>query len=430
MAKLIKFEVENFLSIKEKTTFSMEADNIDNNLNEILIKTKEENLLLSPLAAIYGNNATGKTNLLKAMGNLSLLIKITPLMTVGQKIPRTPFKSNEKKPTKFTIIFIKNDIRYAYFVSFNDTHILSEGLYNYPNKKQKKIFERVFENNEVKLIIPREYSSKFKGMDSKMLKNKLFLGTLSEWAEIKEIKDVIEFFKEDLIINVNNEAPDGLHYTVKTLGKKKAYKKIFLELLKEVNPSIKDFDAKIKKFSYSESNFPVGMPEEVKMLLSKGESFRIEVKIHYLNDGLSFDLNEESKGIQKLFEIGGQIIDVLTHGKILLYDELETSFHPIIAQKLINLFQNKIINNKGAQLIFSTHDVNLLNLDFLRKDQIWFTEKGKETKYVTKLTPLSQIRGIRKDENIRTKYLKGAYTKIQVLNIESLKTIFKIEKGE
>lgn len=418
MAKLIRFEVENFLSIKEKIVFSMESDKKDENLKDSLIKTKEENILLSPLLAVYGNNATGKTNLLKAISHLSFLIKTTQFMTIGQKIPRTPFKLTKEKPTNFTIVFIKNDIRYAYFISFNDTHILKEALYYYPSNKQKKIFERISEGNETKTIYPREYNSKFKDMKDKTLTNKLFLGTLSEWVEIDEIKDVIEFFKDDLVINMNEGNPDWLQYTVEILKEKKEYRKIFLDLLKKINPSIKDFEAKFEKVDTD--NFPPGIPEELKLFLQKGDSFEAKVKTFYHEDDLTFNLKEESRGVRKIFEIGGPIINVLLNGKILFYDELETSFHPIISKMLIELFQNKEINKKGAQLIFTTHDVNLLNLDILRKDQIWFTEKGIKTNYSTKLTPLSQIRGVRKDENIRIKYLKGTYTEIEVLNSNSL----------
>lgn len=428
MAKLIRFEIENFLSIKEKVIFSMESDKSDENLKDNLIQTKEENLLLAPLLAIYGNNATGKTNLLKAVSHLSFLIKTTQYMTLGQKIPRTPFKLTKDKPTKFTIMFIKNDIRYAYFVSFNDTHILSEGLYSYPKKKQKKIFERVSEGSETKTTYAREYNSNFKDMKGKLLTNKLFLGTLSEWVEIDEIKDVIEFFKEDLVINMNEGSPDWLQYTINILGEDKKYKKIFLDLLKKMNPSIKDFRAKLEKMSVDK--FPSGFPEELKLLLQKGESFEAKVKIFYQENDLVFNLEEESKGIKKIFEIGGPLINVLMTGKVLFYDELETSFHPIVAKLLIELFRDKTTNPKGAQLIFSTHDVNLLDLNCLRKDQIWFTEKGIKTNHSTILTPLSQIRGVRKDENIRTKYLKGTYTDIQILDTESLGSNFKYDLGD
>jgi len=421
MAKLIRFEVENFLSIKEKVVFSMESDKKDDNLKDSLIEIKEENILLSPLLAIYGNNATGKTNLLKAMSHLSFLIKTTQFMTIGQQIPRVPFKLIKDKPTNFTIVFIKNDIRYAYFISFNDTHILKEALYHYPSKKQKKIFERTSEGDEIKTVYPREYNSKFKDMKDKTLTNKLFLGTLSEWVEIDEIKNVIDFFKNDLVINMNEGNPDWLQYTVEILKKKKEYRKIFLDILRKINPSIKDFEAKFEKIDTDK--FPPGIPEELKLFLQKGDSFETKVKIFYYESNLIFNLEEESKGVRKFFEIGGPIINVLLNGKILFYDELETSFHPTISKILIEIFQNKEINRRGAQLIFTTHDVNLLNLEILRKDQIWFTEKGIKTNYSTKLTPLSQIRGVRKDENIRIKYLRGVYTDIQILNSNSLITL-------
>ena len=123
-------------------------------------------------------------------------------------------------------------------------------------------------------------------------------------------------------------------------------------------------------------------------------------------------LEEESSGIQKLFDILCPIIDIVREGKVLLYDELETSLHESIAKEIINLFLN---SNSGAQLIFTTHDTNLLDLDLFRRDQIWFTELKKNDRS-TDLYSLSDVRNVRKDENVSRGYVLGRYGAIPILN--------------
>lgn len=171
-------------------------------------------------------------------------------------------------------------------------------------------------------------------------------------------------------------------------------------------------------------DFSSEFPMEIKMLMGIGETIQTDIKVIYDKEGLILDLSEESRGIQKLFEIGGPLLDILLKGQVLIFDELETSLHPLLARKIIELFTDKKYNKKGAQLLFSTHDTNLLDLDFLRRDQIWITEKGRETNYSTKLVCLSQIKGIRKDENIQKGFLQGKYTKIPFLTGNYLNKLY------
>lgn len=174
-------------------------------------------------------------------------------------------------------------------------------------------------------------------------------------------------------------------------------------------------------------DFPSEIPMEIKMLMGIGETIQTDIKVIYDKEGLILDLSEESRGIQKLFEIGGLLLDILLKGQVLIFDELETSLHPLLARKIIELFTDKKYNKKGAQLLFSTHDTNLLDLDFLRRDQIWITEKRRETNYSTKLVCLSQIKGIRKDENIQKGFLQGKYTKIPFLTGNYLNKLYSDE---
>ena len=422
---LIQFSLENFLSFKDKETFVF-FNSSDDSLKENLIAIENEKFTLSPVSAIYGANASGKTNLLKGIGFLKFLLMTTSSRKVNESIPFLPFKLTQDKPTTFEVIFISNGVRYGYSTTFNSEQVLTEGLYTYPKGKQKKVFEReyIFEKNEYKYSYSREYQSNLKDIESKSLANKFFLSTAAEWSKLSEIEDSIDFFANKVIINTDYLNPNWQHYTAEKLENDKNLKKMFLKLLQEVNPIVKDIRSKVIRKKMTVEDLPSELPMEIKMLMGIGETIQTDIKIIYDEEGLMLDLSEESRGIQKLFEIGGPLLNILLNGEVLIFDELETSLHPLLARKIIELFTNKKYNKKGAQLLFSTHDTNLLDLDFLRRDQIWLTEKGRETNYSTKLVCLSQIKGIRKDENIQKGFLQGKYTKIPFLTGSHIEKLY------
>lgn len=415
MNYLVQFSVENFLSFNGKQTFAL-FNSADESLNKYLLKIPNEKFTLSPVAAIYGNNSSGKTNLLKAIGFLKFLLNTSSNKKINEKIPFLPFKLSQDKPTTFEVIFISEGIRYGYLVSFNQEKIIKEALYTYPNGKIKKIFERILDDNKNYIYsYSRDYQSNFKDIEIKSLQNKLFLSTLSEWSTNEDIKNSIGFFLDKIVMNIDYENPNWQHFTADQLENNLQLKKLFLKLLKEINPGIKDISSKVIRKKMSMEELPSEIPLELRMFMTNEETISTDIKIEYNKKGLILDLSEESRGIKKLFEIGGPLLSILLNGQVLIFDELETSLHPLLAKKIIELFLDPVYNKKGAQLIFTTHDTNLLDLDFIRRDQIWITEKGIETDYATYLTCLSNIKGIRKDENIRKGFLQGKYTKIPFL---------------
>lgn len=123
---------------------------------------------------------------------------------------------------------------------------------------------------------------------------------------------------------------------------------------------------------------------------------------------MQMDLREESRGMQKLFEILGPLFDILLNGKVLVFDELETSLHPSLVLRIIELFQNPKLNKDHAQLIFTTHDTNLLDLNLFRRDQIWLVEKDTE-EFASNLYSISDLKNVRKDENVEKGYIRGKY---------------------
>ena len=187
-----------------------------------------------------------------------------------------------------------------------------------------------------------------------------------------------------------------------------------------IGSNIKDIEAKKDRKVLSKIEPAVIMPEELKSILQNKEVDIIDVKIDH--DDFVLKLEEESIGTQKLFAIMCPIIDIILTGKIFICDEIETSLHPNIVTEIIKMFLNQS-GTYFSQIIFTTHDENLLDLDLLRRDQIWFTEMDEQKS--TNLYSLSELKNVRKDENVAKGYLLGKYGAIPLKNNEKIKALFK-----
>lgn len=428
MNELIYFSVQNLFSFGDEVEFSLEATS-DAYLKNNLINISDK-LNLSPILAFYGANASGKTNIIKALSTLKMLVTQSGNKAAGIDFLLFPFKLLKDEPTVFKIIFISNNIKYSYLLELNKERVLKEYLYDSPNGRQSKIFEREFnqETQEYEFNYSKSLSSRFSTLEEICLSNKLFLSTLAMWMEnVPQINNPFSFFDNSLEINSNDENPEWLFKAAKILETDTKIKDIFLKIFKEINNGIKDILVKIKTEKLDIDSLPSNLPIELKIALSKGDNKSIECKIKYSN-GMILDYSEESRGIQKLLILLTNIIESLLSGKVLIIDELETALHPIIAEHLISLFLDKEINKNGSQLIFSTHDVNLLDAELLRKDQIWFFERTPELQFMSRLYSLANITGIRKDENIRKNYIKGKYGSVPCLNEISMDGFINFKK--
>jgi len=353
---LIEFNVQNFRSIKEEVTLSLVASP-DKSLDNNLIKTDllRDNLLRS--AVIYGANASGKSNVFLAFNFLNSFVMQSHTFQKGTKINYFPFKLDKKylsKPSKFEVVFIKNNIKYIYGVSFIGERIIDEYLYYYPEGRKALIFERK-ETNNYRFTIDR---------------------------------------KEQ---------------------------KFILKALIEADLGINDLFASIKEISIDE--IPIQIREQLKAMMpdAKGNFEKIDIRIiHKVLDEIGnenrveFDFEEESEGTKRLFSLIGIWIDSLNNGRVLVVDELDTKLHHLLNVFLIKLFNDPTQNKNNAQLIFTTHNTNLLDLNIFRRDQIWFTEKNPR-KGTTDLYSLIEF-SPRKDKNIQKGYLAGRYGAIPFIS--------------
>ena len=404
---LIEFSITNFLSFKEKNTFSMTASS-DNNLEDNYITVGNEKLL--KMTAIYGANASGKSNLFKILAIISSMIKQSNFNNPNFLLPITPFKLDKetvKKTSEFEIKFLVNNIRYLYGFEADNRNIYKEYLIYYPNGRPVKIFNRQNIN---------EYS--FNSSDEKFLNdikmknpsNKFFITTATSW-NFKKTKPAFDFLTEKLGVVMSYEQLNNYSYSMYFNDEDKSLEKFALKFLEKADFNIKGYKIVQEKISDGLINI---LPGEMRpMLISNIPVYKVNTT--HIANGINyeFDISEESLGTQVIFSFIPVIRDVLDNGKVLLIDEFDKSLHPYIVKYIVELFNDPDLNKNNAQLIFNTHDTNLLDLELLRRDQIWFTEKNPKDGEST-LYSLDDF-SIRKSENVEKGYLFGRYGAVPFL---------------
>lgn len=395
---ILEYTCENFKSIKNKVTFSMLASK-DNTFEDHLISFN--GLRINKTASIYGANGSGKSSFIESLDFLKFLITKSNNHQPGDSIMQRPHKlSDSRTPTSYTIQFVKDDIRYAYGLSYTSKSVLSEYLYYFPNGKQAKIFER---SNDT-LSFGDKFKKALNTVISFSKPNKLFLSVAANYSAVKETEEAFIFFKEN-IINYPVAQNNWLDYSVEQLSNNEQLKSIFIKFMNIIGTPIKNIYTKFQKMPLTPDLLPSNVPNQLKeLLIQTNEAHMMEAKLDY--GSFSVNLDEESQGIKKLFEVICPIIDILAHDSVLVWDEIETSLHPHIVSTILELFMSELSESQ-AQLIFSTHDTNLLDLSKFRRDQIWFTELTDFRS--TDLYSLAELKNVRKDENISKGYLNGKY---------------------
>lgn len=401
------FTFENFLSFQGRAVFSMAKRALDKSHKEALFKANGENLLKT--AVVYGPNASGKSSLLKAF------VFFQQFVTVGLQLSLTnnfiqvvPFLLNtktENAPSFFEIEIIKNGKTYLYGFEVTREKVLKEWLHEYPNKKI--LFER--DDDEIKGN-PRYFKEATVNVKKQTRANVLFLTVLASYnGEISKgiLEEIlkIQVFPADL--------KDVLiEYSFQKFDE---YKKEILELMLEADFGITTMNVDQKEVNQEEFEKP--LPLEIRNLVTAGKKKFMHRRIStihkkYSADGkavaeVEFDfLAQESAGTKQMFAISGLIMNTLKEGGTLFMDELDSSLHPLLCRFILKLFNSKERNPKNAQLIFTTHDVSLLDRDVWRRDQIWFTEKDKCG--ASKLFSLADL-GEREGMNFSKRYFEGRY---------------------
>ena len=396
---LIEFSVKNFLSFKDKAILSMEKGNGDENIDNIIFNDITD---LVKNAAIYGANASGKSNILKAFTCAILMIRNSNLMSVGEKWSYIkPFlfdETSENKPSEFEFNFITNNVKYKYFFSADQNRIYEESLDVYNSQKPTNIFTR----KDTNIYEFSNDKNKLASLAANNTENKLFLSTATTW-NYEKTKDAFLWFTKT--IDTYDSFNKIMDKDLIDYSENEELKKFSLKLLKEADILIKNISV-----NYEEKEMEGTIADMPIIPIVKKVDIELEHEVVDEENNIhTYKLNfkDESSGTKVLFAFAPFLKRAFEETKVIIVDELEKSMHPKLVEFIVKLFNNKDINKVNSQLIFTTHATNLLNLEILRRDQIWFVEKNPLNGN-SELYPLDSF-SVRKDENIQKGYINGRY---------------------
>jgi AAA15 family ATPase/GTPase len=415
---IIEFSVENFRSIKSRQRFKMgraKAEGLESNSFESLVDGVGPLLCSS---AIYGANAAGKSNFIKALDAMQDIVLDSAKNTQrGNSLPVVHHKLCETtidQPTEFEVIFISEGVKYQYGFSATKNKVMEEWLYAFPKSRPQRWFIRAYDEDHQEYAW--DFSSFFTGKKQvwkdATKSNSLFLST-AIMLNNDQLKPVYDWFAKTL--KVAGIGGWSGSFTAEYCSENPKQKKSVLNFLNSVDLDISDL--KLESKVIDASVFPKDMPLSIKKKIIEEleDKEYIDIKtVHETVQGnrVLFSLDEESDGTRKLFSFAGPWLDALQNGLVLFIDELHDSLHPNIVRFLVSLFHCKKSNPKNAQLIFTTHESSILDQDIFRRDQVWFCKKEKDQS--SRFYPLTDFSPRKGTENIEKSYLAGRYGALPV----------------
>jgi hypothetical protein len=423
---LLRFEVSNHRSILEPVELSMIA------VDEDRPAAREFDLLAErvlAMAGIYGPNASGKSNVVEALAWLSSAVGRS-LRTWDKFIPREPFKFGHgpKTPSTYEVEMVVKGVRYAYRVDVDDSAVLFEGLYSYPERRRRVLFER--EDLEIHF---RRGLGALAGTSKLLTPTTLALSAAMRFDE-PEVQPFGRALAGIRVLGAQRRRLWRRPLVAGSLGISST-ERLFDERGPSMQPSLFD-DPDFAPSDPRESALALlrfadlgiddvqvvedEAEEAHSLMLCRREPRRQLRLIHRVaGQELPFDLDEESAGTQTWFALIGPTLSALRSGRILLFDEIDASLHPRLSARLLELFQDPETNRYGAQLIFTTHDTSLLN--HLNRDEVWLTEKDDSG--ATTLTALAEFGGdkVRRSLNLEKAYLQGRFGAVPELDQSMLR---------
>ena len=422
---LIQFSVQNYRSFREEQTLSLVAGK-DAAHPDSLINCGEK-FRLSKVASIYGANASGKSNLVKAMKAMErFVLGSATRMSLGDSIEFvSPFRldtSTVQEPSRFEITLLIEGAIFVYGFSATKERVHDEWLFVQPQgRRESKLLERSRDKDS------GATSWAFRGplkKDTSLLKEKtrdngLVLSRAAE-LNIEAVKPLYLWFRKTFWIFDLSDPPIGFgQFTAERMNEDKEFQNRATRFIREADFGINSLSVREEEVRPS---IPDDAPREFREVFvalqkladsEKATRFSITTE-HSLNDGeaqIPFSLEEdESNGTQRFFALAEPILSALSDGKLLVIDELDCSMHPLLTRKVIELFQSPEANTNGAQLVFATHDSSVMDPTLLRRDQIWLTEKRSNG--ATELFSLYDFGADsrpRKDTAFEKNYLAGRY---------------------
>lgn len=406
---LLEFACSNHKSIRSEVVFSAVAGT--DTTYEDKIKVIDGTRVLKS-AVVYGANGSGKSNFIDAISFVKNLVMGSILNPPGQGIRQMPHKLDGfDKDSTYRIQFITNDVRYVFGFTLKNMVVVDEYLYCFPNGRQTKVFERSSEM----FTAGSKFRGRFNTCKDVLKPNRLLLSCAANFSSVEEVVAAYKFFSDELVIFGPVNENNWMNYSLYQISQNEKMKQAVLSFMKELGMGIKDIEVTIDQKQLESSELPPFLSDEFKNMLLQKKVDAINAKVIY--DSFETDLiQEESTGVRKLFGILCPLIDIMLNGKVLICDEIESSLHESLVYGLVKLFMS-VKTEKFAQMIFTTYETGLLNLDVFRRDQIWFTELKAEDRS-TDLYSLAEIRNVRKEDNFGRGYISGKYGAIPMLNLD------------
>ena len=408
---LLRFSVSNYLSILDEQELSMVAGNRKTVKGAYRIPLGDLNIL--PSAVIYGPNASGKSNLISALRFLSnSVLHSHAQRTPESGVPRIPFAFDQdalEQPTTVDVDFVIEGVRYQFGFEADNNRFLSEWLFAFPEGKRRKLYER----KESDVTFGPSMKGQKKILIDLMRPNSLFLSTATQ-NDHEELTRVRKFF---LNVSFNSDIAVE-NATVDFTFSNEDIDPRTISFLSRVGTGVTGYRRRDEEWSDSAKSIHREMLDMFRRYALKdsedADSFDLSVptaKIelaHRARDGADcyLSLTRESAGTRRLLLLMSKVFKAIDAGNLIVIDEIDASLHTFAVESIIALFDDPEINSKGAQLLATVHDTNLLASEFLERDQVWFAEKNEAGE--SEFFSLSEIRS-RPADNFELGYLQGRY---------------------
>ena len=422
---IISFSLQNYRSFKERQVLNLHVEQGDELPQNIATPDKEKKIPIVRTAGIYGANASGKSNLLRGMQSALNLIFGSHKLDRNSDIPYyEPFQLDDKTsnaPVEFELDFVVNGLHFRYAFAYTDKEITFEELGFYPSNKEAILYTRKKGENIDQIML----GGLLKGKRRKIafLPNQLYLSVAANTEGGPQVLcDVWNAANHNVSINLNGVIqawPCNL-----LLGSPDGRQKL-IHFLKAVGTgidalSVEKNDEQLLAAMYQ------SLPPSDRMLILDANKYKVRCG-HRDSKGemVYFDLANESMGSARFLLMAGNIYYALKKGKVLVIDEMNTSLHPQLVEFLVELFNDPEINTQNAQLIFSTHDVTLMNPSYMRRDQLFFVDKNEEG--ISELYALDEFSEVRKNTPFAKWYMQHRFNAIPRLDYSSIRDFMKEE---
>jgi hypothetical protein len=409
---LVELSVANYRCFRDRVTLSLEAEP---RISERDKAVDERNIAHTPdgdllrVVGIYGANASGKSNLLRALSALrSMVLDSAREGQAGDRLPVDPFRLDadaRRAPTELEVVLVEHGVQYRYGLAVTGAGVEREWLFSRTfGQDEQRCFERDRETYEVGSGWQRDES-----LERKTRSEALHLSVAAAFNHA-QARMLLAWFRRLRLIG-GLEAPGIAKHTARLLGDEVLGATI-RSLMRRLDFGVEDLRVEgdlrlIDEDGWAEAVRRKAVAEGVPV----GPAFPRVVAVR---GGVEFDLyTDESAGTAKAFQLAGPIVEALAGGDLVVIDEFDARLHTLLAKQIVELFQDPLTNPHDAQLVFASHDTNLLTRTLLRRDQLWFVEKSRKT-HSSDLYSLAELRfedgkGVRNDARYEADYLQGRY---------------------